>query len=50
MGFETYAMSVRYGQRHTSELDAADRVSSALGAAAHKTVVVDLRCDRRLAH
>ena len=36
-------MSVRYGQRHTSELDAADRVSSALGAAAHKTVVVDLR-------
>ena len=42
-GFDTYAMSVRYGQRHTSELDAADRVSNALGAAAHKTVVVDLR-------
>ena len=42
-GFEPYALSVRYGQRHTSELDAADRVSSALGAAAHKTVVVDLR-------
>jgi 7-cyano-7-deazaguanine synthase len=36
-------LSVRYGQRHTSELDAADRVSNALGAAAHKTVVVDLR-------
>jgi 7-cyano-7-deazaguanine synthase len=42
-GFEPYALSVRYGQRHTSELDAADRVSDALGAAAHKTVVVDLR-------
>ncbi|UHQ21035.1 7-cyano-7-deazaguanine synthase QueC [Lysobacter sp. KIS68-7] len=42
-GFEPYALSVRYGQRHTSELDAADRVSHALGAAAHKTVVVDLR-------
>jgi len=42
-GFEPYALSVRYGQRHTSELDAADRVSNALGAAAHKTVVVDLR-------
>jgi len=42
-GFEPYALSVRYGQRHTSELDAADRVSSALGAIAHKTVVVDLR-------
>jgi len=42
-GFEPYALSVRYGQRHTSELDAADRVSNTLGAAAHKTVVVDLR-------
>jgi 7-cyano-7-deazaguanine synthase len=42
-GFEPYALSVKYGQRHTSELDAADRVSQALGAAAHKTVVVDLR-------
>ena len=42
-GFEPYALSVRYGQRHTSELDAADRVSNALGAAAHKTVEVDLR-------
>jgi 7-cyano-7-deazaguanine synthase len=42
-GFEPYALSVRYGQRHTSELDAADRVSDALGAIAHKTVVVDLR-------
>ena len=42
-GFEPYALSVRYGQRHTSELHAADRVSHALGAIAHKTVVVDLR-------
>jgi len=25
-GFEPYALSVRYGQRHTSELDAADPV------------------------
>lgn len=42
-GFSTYALSVSYGQRHTSELQAADRVSLALGAAAHKTVKVDLR-------
>jgi 7-cyano-7-deazaguanine synthase len=42
-GFDAYALSVRYGQRHTSELDAADRVSTALGAVAHKTVHVDLR-------
>ena len=42
-GFDPYALSVRYGQRHTSELDAADRVSKALGAVAHQTVHVDLR-------
>lgn len=42
-GFSAYALSVSYGQRHTSELQAADRVCQALGAAAHKTVNVDLR-------
>ncbi len=42
-GFDAYALSVRYGPRHTSELDAADRVAKALGAIAHKTVHVDLR-------
>ena len=42
-GFAVHALSVRYGQRHTSELDAADRVANSLGAVAHKTVNVDLR-------
>ncbi|MBU8975492.1 7-cyano-7-deazaguanine synthase QueC [Lysobacter sp. MMG2] len=42
-GFAVHALSVRYGQRHTSELDAADRVATSLGAVAHKTVNVDLR-------
>lgn len=42
-GFAVHALSVRYGQRHTSELEAADRVAQALGAVAHKTVNVDLR-------
>jgi 7-cyano-7-deazaguanine synthase len=42
-GFAVHALSMRYGQRHTSELDAADRVARALGAVAHKTVDVDLR-------
>ena len=42
-GFVVHALSVRYGQRHTSELDAADRVARTLGAIAHKTVHVDLR-------
>ena len=42
-GFECFALSVNYGQRHESELQAADRVCSMLGAAAHKEVRVDLR-------
>jgi 7-cyano-7-deazaguanine synthase len=42
-GYAVHALSVRYGQRHTSELDAADRVAKSLGAVAHKTVNVDLR-------
>ncbi|MDQ1061748.1 7-cyano-7-deazaguanine synthase QueC [Stenotrophomonas rhizophila] len=42
-GFAVHALSVRYGQRHTSELDAAAAVAKALGAVAHKTVNVDLR-------
>ena len=42
-GYAVHALSVRYGQRHTSELDAADRVARMLGAVAHKTVNVDLR-------
>ncbi len=42
-GFAAHALSVRYGQRHTSELDASARVTRMLGAVAHKTVVVDLR-------
>lgn len=42
-GFAPHALSVRYGQRHTSELDAAARVAASQGAVAHKTVHVDLR-------
>ena len=42
-GFACYALSVRYGQRHTSELAAAERVAGALGAIEHKVVTVDLR-------
>ncbi|MBV6848979.1 7-cyano-7-deazaguanine synthase QueC [Xanthomonas euvesicatoria] len=42
-GFAVYALSVRYGQRHTSELDAAARVAAAQGVVAHKVVDLDLR-------
>lgn len=41
-GFETYALSVAYGQRHAVEIDAAARVAAQLGAAAHQTMHVDL--------
>ncbi|MDR2871879.1 MAG: 7-cyano-7-deazaguanine synthase, partial [Xanthomonadaceae bacterium] len=42
-GFAAYALSVCYGQRHTSELSAAARVAAMLGVEQHKTVQVDLR-------
>lgn len=41
-GFEAYALSFRYGQRHDIELEAAGRVAQALGAVDHRTVAVDL--------
>jgi 7-cyano-7-deazaguanine synthase len=42
-GYQIHALSVAYGQRHSSELDAAARVAHMLGAVEHKTVHVDLR-------
>ena len=41
-GFETYALSVRYGQRAQCELEAAARVARALGAREHQVVELDL--------
>ena len=41
-GFETYALTVRYGQRHVAELEAARRVARALGAAEQREVAVEL--------
>ena len=42
-GFELYALSFRYGQRHAVELEAARRVAAALGVAGHAVVDIDLR-------
>jgi 7-cyano-7-deazaguanine synthase len=41
-GFDCYALSVAYGQRHSSELQAAARIARALGAIEHRTMSVDL--------
>jgi 7-cyano-7-deazaguanine synthase len=41
-GYETYALSFDYGQRHKVELDAARRVSVALGAKQHRILNFDL--------
>lgn len=41
-GFETFALSFDYGQRHRHELAAAERVAESLGARERRTVRVDL--------
>jgi 7-cyano-7-deazaguanine synthase len=42
-GFEPYALSFRYGQRHAVELRAAQRVAEAQGAVGHVVCDIDLR-------
>jgi 7-cyano-7-deazaguanine synthase len=42
-GFEPYAMSFRYGQRHLIELESAKRVAAQMGVARHVIVDIDLR-------
>ena len=42
-GYECYALSFDYGQRHRIELDAARRVAATLGAARHVVVPINLR-------
>ncbi len=42
LGFECYALSFDYGQRHIAELYAASRVAKAFAAQDHKTIKIDL--------
>jgi queuosine biosynthesis protein QueC len=42
-GFDAYAMSFRYGQRHVIELEKAKEVAQHLGATRHIVVEIDLR-------
>jgi 7-cyano-7-deazaguanine synthase len=43
LGFEVYALSFRYGQRHAAELEAARRVARHLGIRRHAVLDIDLR-------
>jgi 7-cyano-7-deazaguanine synthase len=40
-GYETYALSFDYGQRHAIELEAARQVAKSLGAQQHRVVKID---------
>jgi 7-cyano-7-deazaguanine synthase len=42
-GFEPYALSFDYGQRHAIELDKARRYAPLVGAKEHRIVTIDLR-------
>ena len=41
-GFDLYALTVKYGQRHAHEILAARKVADALGTKAHRELAVDL--------
>jgi 7-cyano-7-deazaguanine synthase len=42
-GYELYALSFSYGQRHIWELQAAARVAESIGVVKHRTATIDLR-------
>jgi 7-cyano-7-deazaguanine synthase len=42
-GFTLHALTIRYGQRHAREVDAAREVAAAVGVAAHLVLDLDLR-------
>ena len=41
-GFDCYALSFRYGQRHAVELECARQVAQSQGVAEHRTIEIDL--------
>ena len=42
-GYELYAITFRYGQRHAREVESAARIAAALGVKQHLTLDLDLR-------
>ncbi|GAI29468.1 unnamed protein product, partial [marine sediment metagenome] len=41
-GFECYALTFRYGQRHKREIEAAKKIANSLGAVEHRIIDIDL--------
>ena len=41
-GYECYALSFNYGQRHAAELNAAAKIANAFNITEHKTIALDL--------
>jgi 7-cyano-7-deazaguanine synthase len=42
-GYELYALSFSYGQRHAWELESAKRVAASIGVVQHRVAAIDLR-------
>ena len=42
MGYKCYAMTFRYGQRHSVEIESAKKIAAAQGAKEHKIIDIDL--------
>ncbi|EPR34116.1 7-cyano-7-deazaguanine synthase QueC, partial [Desulfococcus multivorans] len=42
-GYDIYSLSFSYGQRHSAELDAANRVADTIGVKKHLVINVDMR-------
>src|SRR5664279_3925927 len=42
-GYAVYALSFSYGQRHSWELEAAERIARSFAAVEHRTAKIDLR-------
>ncbi|MBI1313922.1 7-cyano-7-deazaguanine synthase QueC [bacterium] len=42
-GFELYALTVRYGQRHSTEIESAREIAAQSGVAEHRIIEIDLR-------
>jgi 7-cyano-7-deazaguanine synthase len=41
-GFELYALTFRYGQRHQCEVEAAKKIAMTMGVAEHKIITIDM--------